>query len=254
METDTEFLMKNLLFLSILDSPRFLFMPPSRYIFYGAEVMDSSLPSPSRHIPGYLDSTSEESHSDSVGEIDDSETSRVQLDDITGDKAGNDCSNLDGCKPSTNQVTANSSEGESNSDDGFGEGEADVEKVLEPIINNEDTRQALSLVLGGLSSYTCESEENSRLSSSDDPLTVGSSVASDSNCLLGASETLLANRPFSAVTMDTLVTMPSHMEDKNFDQTEDVSPKKGEENVSLNVNREVSDEAWTEISSDFLQS
>ena len=254
METDTEFLMKNLLFLSILDSPRFLFMPPSRYIFYGAEVMDSSLPSPSRHIPGYLDSTSEESHSDSVGEIDDSETSRVQLDDITGDKAGNDCSNLDGCKPSTNQVTANSSEGESNSDDGFGEGGADVEKVLEPIINNEDTRQALSLVLGGLSSYTCESEENSRLSSSDDPLTVGSSVASDSNCLLGASDALLANRPFSAVTMDTLVTTPSHMEDKNFDQTEDASPKKGEENVSLNVNREVSDEAWTEISSDFLQS
>ena len=33
----------------------------------------------------------------------------------------------------------------------FGEGEADVEKVLEPIINNEDTRQALSLILGGLS-------------------------------------------------------------------------------------------------------
>ena len=108
--------------------------------------MDSPLPSPSRHIPGYLDSTSEESHSNNVGEIDDSETSRVQLDDITWDKAGNDCSNLDGCKPSTNQVTANSSEGESNSDDGFGEGEADVEKVLEPIINNEDTRQALSLV------------------------------------------------------------------------------------------------------------
>ena len=254
METDTEFLMKNLLFLSILDSPRFLFMPPSRYIFYGAEVMDSPLPSPSRHIPGYLDSTSEESHSNNVDEIDDSETSRVQLDDITWDKAGNDCSNLDGCKPSTNQVTANSSEGESNSDDGFGEDEADVEKVLEPIINNEDTRQALSLVLGGLSSYTCESEENSRFSSSDDPLTVGSSVASDSNCLLGASEALLANRPFSAVTMDTLVTTPSHMEDKNFDQTEDASPKKGEENVSLNVNREVSDEAWTEISSDFLQS
>ena len=41
---------------------------------------------------------------------------------------------------------------------------------LEPIINDEDTRQALSLVLGGLSSYTCESEENSRLSGSDDPL------------------------------------------------------------------------------------
>ena len=216
--------------------------------------MDSSLPSPSRHIPGYLDSTSEESHSDSVGEIDDSETSRVQLDDITGDKAGNDCSNLDGCKPSTNQVTANSSEGESNSDDGFGEGEADVEKVLEPIINNEETRQALSLVLGGLSSYTCESEENSRLSGSDVPLTVGPSVASDPVCLSGASDALLANRPFSAVTMDTLVTTPSHMEDKNLDQAEDACPQKGEENVFINVNRDVSDEAWTEISSDFLQS
>ena len=189
-----------------------------------------------------------------MGEIDDSETSRVQLDDITGNQVGNDCSNLDGCEPTTNQVTANSSEGESNSDDGFGEGEADVEKVLEPIINNEDTRQALSLILGGLSSYTCESEENSRLSGSDDPLTEGSSVASDPNCLLGTSEALLANRPFIAVTMDTLVTTPSHMEDKNLDQTEDACPQKGEENVSFNVNREVSDEALTKISLDFLQS
>ena len=91
-----------------------------------------------------------------MGEIDDSETSRVQLDDITGDQMGQDCNNLDGCKPSTNQVTANGSESESNSDDGFG----------------------------------------------------------DPNCLLGASEALLANSPFSAVTMDTLVTTPSHMEDK----------------------------------------
>ena len=189
-----------------------------------------------------------------MGEIDDSETSRVQLDDITGDQAGQDCSNLDGCHPLTNQVTANGSESESNSDDGFGEGEADVEKGLEPIINNEDTRQALSLILGGLSSYTCESEENSRLSGSDDQLTVGSSVASDSNCLLGASEALLANRPFSAVTMDTLVTTPSHMQDKNLDQAEDTCPQKDEENVSFVVNREVSEEAWTEISSDFLQS
>ena len=112
----------------------------------------------------------------------------------------------------------------------------------------------MSLILGGLSSYTCESEENSRLSSSDDPLTVGSIVPSGSTCLLGASEALLANRPFSAGTMDTLVTTPTHMEDKNLDQSEDACPKKGEENVSFNINREVSDEAWTEISSDFLQS
>ena len=211
---------------------------PEPLHFYGAKVTDSPLPSPSWQITGYLDSTSKESDSDSAGEIDDSEASRVQLDKITGDQAGQDCRNLDAWKPSTNQVTANGSENESNGDDGFGEGEADVEKGLEPIINNEDTRQALSLILGGLSSYTCESEENSRLSSSDDPLTVGSSVASDSNCLLGASEALLANRPFSAVTMDTLVTTPSHMEDKNLDQTEYVCPKKGEVNVSFNVNRE----------------
>ena len=81
----------------------------------------------------------------------------------------------------------------------------------------------------------CESEENSRLSGSDDPLTVGSSVASEPDCLLGALEALLANLPFSAVTMDTLVTTPSNMEE-NLDQTEDVCPKIGEENVSFNVN------------------
>ena len=100
----------------------------------------------------------------------------------------------------------------------------------------------------------CESEENSRLSGSDDPLTVGPSVASDPVCLSGASDALLANRPFSAVAMGTLVTTPSHMQDKNLDQAEDACPQKGEENVFINVNRDVSDEAWTEISSDFLQS
>ena len=31
-----------------------------------------------------------------TGEIDDSEASRVQLDEITGDQAGQDCRNLDG--------------------------------------------------------------------------------------------------------------------------------------------------------------
>ena len=36
---------------------------PEPLNFYGAEVMDSPLPFPSRHIPGYLDSTSEESDS-----------------------------------------------------------------------------------------------------------------------------------------------------------------------------------------------
>ena len=81
------------------------------------------------------------------GEITTVKPSRVQIDNITGDQAGQDCRNLERCKPSTTQVTANGSENESNSDDGFGEGEADVEKGLEPIINNEDTRQALSLIL-----------------------------------------------------------------------------------------------------------
>ena len=97
---------------------------------------------------------------------------------------------------------------------------------LEPIINNEDTRQALSLILGRLSSYTYESEENRRLSCSDDLLTAGSSVANDPVCFSGASDALLANLPFSAVTMDTLVTTQSHMEDKNSDQTEDACPRK----------------------------
>ena len=69
---------------------------PEPLHFYGVEVMDSPLPSPSRHIPGYLDSTSKESDSDSVGEIEDSEASCVQLDEITGDQAGQDCRNLDG--------------------------------------------------------------------------------------------------------------------------------------------------------------
>ena len=36
---------------------------------------------------------SEESDSDSAGEIDDSEASQVQFDEITGDQAGQDCRN-----------------------------------------------------------------------------------------------------------------------------------------------------------------
>ena len=44
---------------------------------------------PGQHLRG-------ESDSDSAGEIDDSEASRFQLDEITGDQAGQDCINLDG--------------------------------------------------------------------------------------------------------------------------------------------------------------
>ena len=43
--------MRNLLYPLFLDSPRFLFMPPSRYIIYGAEVTDSLPPSPNPHPP-----------------------------------------------------------------------------------------------------------------------------------------------------------------------------------------------------------
>ena len=84
-----------------------------------------------------------------MGEIDDSETSRVQLGDITGDQVGQDCSNLDGCKPSTNQVTANSSEGESNSDDGFGEVRQTLKMYWSPFsITKTLDRRCLSFLVG----------------------------------------------------------------------------------------------------------
>ena len=206
-------------------------MPPSRYIFYGAEVMDSPLPSPRRNIPGYLDSSSEAS--DSVGEIDDNEAPCDQLDGFIEDLMGQGCERTDtcvqdGCKPSNSQITANgallsvnSSESESNSDDGFGEGEGDVDKALEPIINSEATRQALSLILGGLSSYTCESEENSRLSGSDDPVTAGSSVTNDPDSFSSAVESLLADRPFSAVTLDTVLAKRDCLLPEILDRVED---------------------------------
>ena len=128
--------------------------------------MDYPLPSSRRNIPGYLDSSSEAS--DSVGDIDDNEASCDQLDGIIEYLMGQGCERTDtcvqgGCKPSITQNTANgaqlsvnSSENESNSDDGFGEGEGDMDKALEPIINSEATRQALSLIFSGLSSYTSE--------------------------------------------------------------------------------------------------
>lgn len=194
--------------------------------------MDSPLPSPGRSVPGYHDSSSESSDSDSVGEIDDSEAPSDQLDCAIEDLMRQDCETSgsfeqDGCKPETGQTTMNSAEltinrsdGDSNSDDGFDEG-GDVEKSPEPIINSEATRQTLSLILGGLSSYTCESEENSRLSGSDDPVTAGPSLASDPGCLPSAAESLLADRPFSVVTMDTMLTKQDFRE--NPDQIEDVN-------------------------------
>ena len=228
--------------------------------------MDSPLPSPSRNIPGFLDSTSEESDSDSVGEIDDNEASCGQLDDVIGDLTGQDCEktdscNQEGCKPLTNQTAANSaglgvnsSESESNSDDGFDEGEGDVEKVLEPIINSEDTRQALSLILGGLSSYTCASEENSRLSGSDDQVTAGSSMTSDPSVLSSAAESLLTDRPFSAVTMDTVLTMRNCVEPQIPERIGNASSKNGEDGVRSDAEDDVTDNEGAKIISHPLQS
>lgn len=164
----------------------------------------SPSPSPSRIMTSFLDSTSEESDSDSVGEIDDNEAGGDQLDGVIEDVIGVKKSIDNG-----HQTTANngmspinySIESENNSDDGFGEG--DVEKAL-GTSNSDVTKQTLSLILGGLSSYTCASEENSRLSAgSDDPASAGSG---DSCCLSKAAETLLTDRPFSVVTMGTTLT------------------------------------------------
>ena len=118
-------------------------MPPSRYIFYGAEVMDSPLPSPSPsgHLKSYLDSTSEGSDSDSVGEIDDNEAAGDQLDSIIEDLMRHERS-LDNNHQTTTdsgQAVTHSSESDCNSDDGFGEGDE--------IGNSEVTKQALSLIL-----------------------------------------------------------------------------------------------------------
>lgn len=232
-------------------------MPPSRYIFYGAEVMGSPLPSPSRNISGFLgDSTSEESDSDSVGEIDDNEASCEQLNDVIDDLTRQRCERSGACVQDAcnSQTTANvaelgksdlgtrlelginRSESESNSDDGFGEG--NVKKALEPITNSEATRQALSLILGGLSSYTCESEENSRLSGCDDPVTC------DPGCLSSAAESLLADRPFSAVTMDAMLTKRDCLEPGNPNGTDDA--KKDDNDVT--------DAAGAVIGSGYLQS
>lgn len=170
--------------------------------------MDSPFPSPSpsRNMTSFLDSTSEESDSDSdsVGEIDDNEAGGDQLDGVIEDVIGvkksidNGHQTLanDGMSPITHSI-----ESENNSDDGFGEG--DLEKVLKTS-NSDVTKQTLSLILGGLSSYTCASEENSRLSvGSDDPACAGSG---DPCCLSKAAETQLTDRPFSVVTMGTTLT------------------------------------------------
>lgn len=218
------------------DSPRFIFMPPSRYIFYGAEVKDSPLPSPSpsRNLTSYFDSTSEGTDSDSVGEIDDNE-------------AGGDHDGIDNGP----QATANNSrsplicntESENNSDDGFGEG--DVEKALENG-NSEVTKQTLSLILGGLSSYTCASEENSRLSAgSDVPVSAGSG---DPCCLSKAAETLFTDRPFRVVAMETTLTKRDNREIEHQDRVEET--KTGDSEDSQRRDDSIRSEAEVSTSND----
>ena len=251
--------------LSFADSPRFLFMPPSRYIFYGAEVMDSPLPSPSptRNISGYLDSTSEGSDSDSVGEIDDNEAGGDQLDGIIQDLLGHERrtdNNLETTTTTTNNgqlVTHGGSGSDSTSDDGFDEGDAD--KTSE-IYNSEVTKQALSLILGGLSSYTCASEESSLLSvGSDDPVTPSS--GEPAFCLPSvAADTQLADRPFRGVTMDRPPTQPDYPQPGNQDCIEDTKKdeaewfQSGDDCVPLGTKDDVSNDASAALKSDSLRS
>lgn len=222
-------------------------------------MLDSPLPSPSRNIPAYLDSTSEGSDdSDSVGEIDDNEASGDQLHGIIEDLMRHERStdsDQDVFRPSNNQGTSNdgqlaaySSESESNSDDGFGEGDVDTKAV--ETNNSEMTKQALSLILGGLSSYTCASEENSRLSAgSDDPGTAGSSHP--------AAETLLTDRPFGGVTMDTTLTKRDCPEPENQDQIEDTKEGDSEccqQRDDCDVRLEIEDDVTDDVNTDSLQS
>lgn len=241
-------------------------MPPSRYIFYGAEVMDSPLPSPSpsRNISSYLDSTSEGSDSDSVGEIDDNEAGGDQLDGIIQDLMGHDRSTGrstdNDLQTTTNNgqlVNHGSSGSDSTSDDGFDEGDAD--KASE-IFNSEVTKQALSLILGGLSSYTCASEENSLLSvGSDDPVTPSSSERAF--CLPSvAADTQLTDRPFSGVTMDRPSTQPDYRQPGNQDRIEDTKNDEpecfqcGDDCVPLGTKDDVSNDASAALKSDSLRS
>ena len=231
-------------------------MPPSRYIFYGAEVMDSPLPSPSRNISGYFDSTSEGSDSDSVGEIDDTEAGGDQLDGIIQDLMGNDRSTDrstdNDLQTTTNNgllVTHGSSGSDSTSDDGFDEGDAD--KASE-IYNSEVTKQALSLILGGLSSYTCASEENSLLSvGSDDPVTPSSSEPAF--CLPSApADSHLTDRPFSGVTVELQPGNQDRIEDTKKDDPEWF--QSGDDCVPVGTKDDVSNDTSVVLKSDSLRS
>ena len=208
--------------------------------------MDSPLPSPSpsRNLTSYLDSTSEGSDSDSVGEIDDHEAVGDELDGVIADLMRHERSIDNDHQTTTNtgQAVSHSSGSDCNSDDGFGEG--DVDKGSE-ISNSEVTKQALSLILGGLSSYTCASEENSRLSA-------GSDVPSDPCSLSNAADTLLTDRPFSAVTMDKTPITRRHLEPENQDQIEDTGKGNSECLQHLVTEDDVDSNVNTALNSDSL--
>jgi len=217
-------------------SSKFVFLPPSRYIFYGAELMESPLPSPQSNIPGYPDSNSEESDSDSLGEIDDD--SEVASGDkpynvIIGNLISQGCERSEGCEQDDWKVShpivnnpgsaINTFGNESNSDDGFGEGDGDVDKS-EATVRTGSKRKALSLILGELNNYRYESEENRRMSGSEDPGTVGSfaSMTSDLD-FPSSSEPLFADQPFSAITLDTMLKKQAYVDSDNLQQVEDAS-------------------------------
>ena len=195
--------------------------------------MDSPLPSPQSNIPGYPDSSSEESDSDSLGEIDDDNevASCDKLYSVIGNLISQGCKPSEGCEqddwkvsnPTVNNPgsTINTFGNESNSDDGFGEGDGDVDKS-EATVRTASKSQPLSLILGELNNYRCESEENSQLSGSEDPGTAGSfaSMTSDLD-FPSSSELLFADRPFSAITLDTVLRKQAYLDSDNLQQVED---------------------------------
>ena len=154
------------------------------------------------------------------------------------------------------QLVSRGSSSDSTSDDGFDEGDAD--KASE-IYNSEVTKQALSLILGGLSSYTCASEENSLLSAASDDLVTPSS--SEPCCLSSvAADTLLTDRPFSGVTIDRPPTQPDYLEPGNQDHIEDTKKgesecfQSGDDCLPLETKDDASNDASAALKSDSLHS
>ena len=198
--------------------------------------MESPLPSPQSNIPAYPDSNSEESDSDSLGEIDDDSevaSGDKPYDVIIGNLISQGCKPSEGCEQDDWKVSnpivnnprsaINTFGNESNSDDGFGEGDGDVDKS-EATVRTGSKRKALSLILGELNNYRYEREENSVMSGSEDPGTAGSfaSMTSDLD-FTSSSEPLFADQPFSAITLDTMLKKQAYVDSDNLQQVKDAS-------------------------------